>query len=149
MDRAVVLLSKSARRPDASGLLLSWLARADLQAGKTNQALAASRRSIQREPEAFAGYECQAEILFHNNQMSEAIRLLNRAGKEIRPDPPSLLALGGLYAAYVKLQPKDTAAKTNAVALLDRVAKMKFSAPRLWQSIQPGGSTTKIRRDLF
>jgi tetratricopeptide (TPR) repeat protein len=135
VDRAVVLLSKSARRPDASGLLLSWLARADLQAGKTNQALAASRRSIQREPEAFAGYECQAEILFHNNQMSEAIRLLNRAGKEIRPDPPSLLALGGLYAAYVKLQPKDTAAKTNAVALLDRVAKMKFSAPRLWQSL--------------
>jgi predicted Zn-dependent protease len=54
-DKAVTVLAKSARRSDASGFLLSWLARADLQAGKTNQALAASRLSIQRQPDAFDG----------------------------------------------------------------------------------------------
>ena len=67
--------------------------------------------------------------------MGEAVRLLNRAAKSIRPDPPSLLALGGLYAAYLKIQPKDVVTKTNALVLLDRVAKMKFSAPTLWQSL--------------
>jgi tetratricopeptide (TPR) repeat protein len=135
VDKAVTVLAGSARRPDASALLLSWLARADLQAGKTNQALAASRLSIRRQPDAFDGYESQIEILLHNNQPGEAVRTLNRAAKSIRPDPPALLALGGLYAVYLKTQPKDAATKTNAVSLLDRAAKMNFSSPFLWQSL--------------
>ena len=135
VDKAVAVLARSARRPGASALLLSWLARADLQAGKTHQALAASRRSIQRQPDAFDGYESQIEILFHNNQLGQAVRTLNRAAKSIRPDPPALVALGGLYAVYLKTQPKDAATKTNTIALLDRVAKMNFSSPRLWQSL--------------
>jgi tetratricopeptide (TPR) repeat protein len=135
VDKAVTVLAKSARRPDASALLLSWLARADLQAGMTTQALAASRLSIQRQPDGFDGYESQIEVLFHNNQLGEAVRTLNRAAKAIRPDPPTLVALGGLYAIYLKAQPKDAATKTNAVALLDRVAKMDFSSTRLWQTL--------------
>jgi tetratricopeptide (TPR) repeat protein len=134
-DKAVDVLAKSARRPDASGLLLSWLARAQLQAGKINQALAASRLSIQRQPDAFDGYESQIEILFHNNQLGEAARTLNRAAKSIRPDPQSLVALGGLYAMYLKTQPKDAGVRTNAVALLDRVAQMNFASPRLRQTL--------------
>ena len=135
VDKAVTVLARSAHRPDASALLLSCLARADLQAGRTRQALAASRRSIQRQPDAFDGYECQIEVFFHNNQPGEALRTLNRAAKSIRPDPPALVALGGLYAVYLKAQPKDAATKTNTIAFLDRVAKMNFSAPRLWQSL--------------
>jgi tetratricopeptide (TPR) repeat protein len=135
VDKAVTVLASSARRRDASALLLSWLARADLQAGKIRQALAASRRSIQRQPDAFDGYESQIEILFHNNQPAEAVRTMNRAAKSIRPDPPSLVALAGFYAAYLKVAPKDAAAKSNTVALLDRVNNMNFSSPRLWQSV--------------
>ena len=135
VDKAITVLARSARRPGASAPLLSCLARADLQAGKTRQALAASRRAIQRQPDAFDGYECQIEVFFHNNQPGEALRTLNRAAKSIRPDPPALVALGGLYAVYLKTQPKDAATKTNAIALLDRVAKMNFSSPRLWQSL--------------
>jgi tetratricopeptide (TPR) repeat protein len=135
VDKAVTVLARSARRPGASALLLSCLARADLQAGKTRQALAASRRSIQRQPDAFDGYECQVEVFFHNNQPGEALRTLNRAAKSIRPDPPALVALGGLYAVYLKAQPKDAATKTNTIAFLDRVARMNFSSPRLWQSL--------------
>ena len=135
VDKAVAVLAKSARRSDASAQLLSWLARADLQAGQTNQALIASRLAIQRQPDAFDGYESQMEILLRNNQLPEAARTLNRATKSLRPDPPYLIALGGLYAAYLKAQPKDAAAKTNAIALLDRVAKMKLDSPRLWQGL--------------
>jgi tetratricopeptide (TPR) repeat protein len=141
-DMAVTVLAKSARRPDASGLLLSWLARAQLQAGKTSQALASSRLSVQRQPDAFDGYESEIEILFRLNQMGEAARALNRAAKSIRPDPSSLVSLGGLYAIYLKAQPKDAGMKTNAVALLDRVAKMNFASPRLWESL--AGSYTQL-----
>ena len=113
VDKAIDVLSKSAHRPAASGLLLSWLARAELQAGKTSQALSASRLSIQRQPDAFDGYESQIEILLHDNQLNEAARTLNRAAKSIRPDPPALVALGGLYMIYLKAQPKDDAAKAH------------------------------------
>jgi tetratricopeptide (TPR) repeat protein len=135
VDKAVTVLAKSARRPGASALLLSWLAQADLQAGKINQALAASRLSIQRQPDGYGGYESQIEIFFHNKKMAEAVRTLNRAAKSIRADPPSLLALAGLYTLYLKAEPKDAATKTNAIALLNRVAKMDFSSARLWQTL--------------
>jgi tetratricopeptide (TPR) repeat protein len=135
VDKAINVLSKSARRRDASALLLSCLARADLQAGRTRQALAASRRAIRRQPEAFDGYECQIEVYFHNNQPREALRTLNQASRSLRPDPPALVALGGLYAIYLKTQPKDAVTKAALVAFLDRVAKMNFSSPRLWQSL--------------
>jgi len=135
INQAITLLAKSAQRTDASSALLSWLARADLQAGKINDALAASRRAIQREPDGFDGYESQLEILFFKNRWGEAERTLNRAVKSVKPEPASLIALGGLYGTYLKAQPKDAAARTNAVALLDRVAKMNFTSARLWQSV--------------
>ncbi|HZM03056.1 MAG TPA: tetratricopeptide repeat protein [Candidatus Saccharimonadales bacterium] len=134
-DKALTLLEKSGRRVDASALVLSWLARADLQAGQTNRALEASRLAIKRQPEALDGYESELEILFQENQLAEASRVLNRAAKSIRPDPPGLVALAGLYSIYLKAQPKDLDAKARAVALLDRVAKMNFAAPQLWQRV--------------
>jgi tetratricopeptide (TPR) repeat protein len=135
VDKAVTVLAKSARRPEASALLWSCLARADLQAGRTRQALAASRQAILRQPDAFDGYECQTEVFFHKNQPRKALRTLNRAAKSIRPDPPSLVALGGLYSAYLKAQPKDAVTRTNVIALLDRVAGMNFASPHLWQGL--------------
>jgi tetratricopeptide (TPR) repeat protein len=135
VDKAVKVLARSARRPGASALLLSCLARADLQAGKTRQALAASRRAIQRQPDAIDGYESQVEVFFHNSQWGRALHTLNQAAKSIRPDPPALVALGGLYAIYLKTQPKDAATKTNVMALLDRAAQMNFSSPLLWQGL--------------
>jgi tetratricopeptide (TPR) repeat protein len=135
VDKAVIVLAKSSCRRDASAQLLSCLARADLQAGKTGQALAASRRAIRREPDALDGYECRVEILLHKNRPGQALRTLNLAAKSIRPDPSALVSLGGLYSAYLKAQPKDAATKTNLLALLDRVAGKQFSSPLLWQSL--------------
>jgi tetratricopeptide (TPR) repeat protein len=134
-DKAIAVLSKSARRPDASGMLLSWLARADLQAGKTNQALEASRLSIKYAPGEFEGYECQIEILFRKSETKEAVRTMARAARSMRPDPASLMALGELYATYFKLYPKDTATQADGIALLDRVSKMNFPSPHMWQNL--------------
>ena len=97
--------------------LLSWLARADLQAGKTNQALAASRSPSSASPMPSTAMNAKSKFSFTTTNWAEALRTLNRAAaKSIRPDPPALVALGGLYAAYLKTQPKDAATKTNAVS---------------------------------
>ncbi|MGA2176972.1 MAG: tetratricopeptide repeat protein [Verrucomicrobiota bacterium] len=134
-DKALALLSTSARRPEASAELLSWLARAQWQAGLTNKALATAKLAVQRQPDLLDGYECQVEILFHNRQWAEALKTLQRAAAEIRADPSALAALAGLYAAYLKDHPNDTQAKSRAVAVVDRAAQIKFTDARLWQRL--------------
>ena len=68
-ERAVTLLSKVARRPDVSAPILSLLARADLQAGKTNAALAASLQAIARRPDSLQSYEGELEVLGANRKI--------------------------------------------------------------------------------
>jgi tetratricopeptide (TPR) repeat protein len=133
--KALSLLTKSGHRPDASSVLLSWMARAQLEAGHSDQALATSKLAIQRQPAGLDGYECQVEVYVHNGQFSEALKTLNRAAREVRPEPPTLAALADLYAIYLKGQPKDAEAKARAVAVLDRAAAQKFTSDELWQRL--------------
>jgi tetratricopeptide (TPR) repeat protein len=134
-DKALALLAKSARRPEATAEILSWLARAQLQAGMTNQALATGRLAVQRQPDLPDGYECEVEVLLQDRQWPEALKTLRRAASQIRADPGALAALAGLCLAYLNEQPKDAAAKALAVAVLDRAASLKFADPRLWQRL--------------
>ncbi|HEX4122691.1 MAG TPA: tetratricopeptide repeat protein [Verrucomicrobiae bacterium] len=135
IGKALALLDKSAKRPDASAGLLSWLARAQLQAGHTNQALAASKLAIQRQPGELDGYESQVEVYFHSGQFSEAVKTLNRAARDVKSDPATLAALADLYAIYIRSQPKDADAKARAIAVLDRAAAVKFASDDLWQRL--------------
>jgi tetratricopeptide (TPR) repeat protein len=135
IPKALTLLTKSAQRPDASANLLGWLARAQIQAGHTNQALAASKLAIQRQPGDLDGYESQVEVYFHSGQLSEALKTLNRAARDVRPEPATLAGLADLYAIYVKSVPKDIEAKVRAVAVLDRAAAEKFTGDDLWQRL--------------
>lgn len=135
IGKALALLTKSAKRPDASAVLLSWLARAQLQAGHTNQALAASKLAIQRQPAELDGYESQLEIFFHAGQLSEALKTLNRAAREVRPDPAILAAVADLYAIYLKSEPRNAEAKARAIAVLDRAAGQKFTSVEMWQRL--------------
>ncbi len=132
--RAARVLSKAAQRPNASGELLSWLGRADLQAGKTNEALGASRLAIQRAPKSLDGYESLLEVLFRTGQSAEALKTLDAAAKNVHTDPLSFVALADLYSVYLKnphyvIKPADAQAITRrAVALLDRAAAKTLSA---------------------
>jgi tetratricopeptide (TPR) repeat protein len=135
VDKALALLSKSARRPGASAALLSALARAQLQANRPAEALASSKLAIRRQPGALDGYECQVEILFHDKQSATALRTLRRAARRIRAEPGLLVALADLYGVYLKSLPNDEAARSQAVAVLDRAARLQFSSPALWQRV--------------
>jgi tetratricopeptide (TPR) repeat protein len=134
-DKALAVLSNSASRTNASAAILAWLARAQLQAGHTKQALASSRLAIQRQPNALDGYACQVEVLVQGKQWAEAARTIHRAARLVQTDPALLLAVADLYNLYLKEQPKDTETETQAVALLDRVNALKFTSSRLWQRL--------------
>jgi tetratricopeptide (TPR) repeat protein len=133
-DRAITLLSKVARRPDVSAPILGLLARADLQAGKTNAAMAASVQAIARKPDSLQSYESKLEVLVQTGKMAEALKTLDQAAQHIRPTPAGLVALANLYAACRGPQEKENdPVRLRAVALLDRAAAMKFSSQPLWQ----------------
>jgi tetratricopeptide (TPR) repeat protein len=134
-DKALAVLSKSAGRTNASAAILAWLARAQLQAGHTKQALASSRLAIQRQPNALDGYACQVEVLVQGRQWAEAARTIHRAARLVLNDPALLLAVADLYDLYLKEQPKDTETEAQAVALLDRINALKFTSARLWQRL--------------
>jgi tetratricopeptide (TPR) repeat protein len=132
-EKARAILAKSASRTNASAAVLSWLSRAQLQANQFRQALASSKLAVQRQPDALDGYECQVEVLLHDQQWAEAAKTIHRASRQVQADPGLLLAVVDLYGMYLKDQPKDTEAETQAVALLDRIAGLKITTDRLWQ----------------
>jgi tetratricopeptide (TPR) repeat protein len=133
-ERAVTLLSKVAGRPDVSAPILGLLARADLQAGKTNAALEASRKAVARRPDSLESYEGELAVFVQTGKMAEALKTLDQAAKHIRNTPADLIALAGLYAACQGPQEKaNDPVRLRAVALLDRAAAMNFSAQPLWQ----------------
>jgi tetratricopeptide (TPR) repeat protein len=134
-EKALALLTKSARRPDAAPEIISWLARAQWQAGWTNQALATSKLAVERQPDSPEGYECQVELLLQDRQWAEALKTLRRGASQIRPTPVSLLALAGLCVTYLNVQPQDAQAKALGVAVLDRAARLKIADGRLWQQL--------------
>jgi tetratricopeptide (TPR) repeat protein len=131
--KAIAVLSKSAGRPDATGAVLGWLARAQLEAGHTEAALAAAKRAVQKEPGSLDGYECQVEVYFRNNQWGDALKTLHRATRQIEPQPEALVTLANLYVIYLKNQPKETESKAQALTLLDRAATQDIDSIRLRQ----------------
>jgi tetratricopeptide (TPR) repeat protein len=135
-EKAVTLLSKVARRPDVSAPILGLLARADLQAGKTNAALAASLQAIARRPDSLQSYESELEVLAQSGRMAAALKTLDQAAKHLRNTPAELVALASLYATCEGPQEKEKdPVRLRALALLDRAAAMKFSALGLWQRL--------------
>jgi tetratricopeptide (TPR) repeat protein len=134
-DEALAVLSKSAKRPDASAALLGWLARVQLMANHVNQSMATSKLAIQRQPDELDGYEGCVSVLFQQKRWAEALRTIHRAAREVRPDPGVLLAVADLYSLYLKNQPKDDQAEARAVILLDRIAQIQFNSTRFWQRL--------------
>jgi tetratricopeptide (TPR) repeat protein len=125
-ERALRVLAKSASRANASTMVLSSLARVQLQANHISQALATSKLAIQRHPDELEGYESHLAVLVQKKQWADALKTIQRAARQVRPDAALLLAVADLYGVYLKNQPKDDPAEARAVALLDRIAQIKI-----------------------
>lgn len=74
---SVQLLSIAVKRPNASATTHALLARAYLQAGQTNQAIAACQTALKKTPDSLNGYQTLAEVCLQLGQTDEGIKALS------------------------------------------------------------------------
>ena len=136
-DKALSMLSKVDARPGSSGTVSAWLARACLQAGKTNQAIQASLNAIRKSPEDIGGYQVLVvEIFLQSRQPQEAVKVLTQASSVTSTNIEFLFRVTELYAVFQRMQPKEAQTiKPQALVLLKRVTALKPTNPAILQRL--------------
>ncbi|MBC8001909.1 MAG: tetratricopeptide repeat protein, partial [Opitutaceae bacterium] len=136
-EKALSLLSKVEARPGSSGAVSAWMARACLQAGKTNQATQAGRNAIRKAPEDIAGYQVLVvEIFLQNGQPQEALNVLAQASSVTSTNLEFLFRVTDLYAVFQRMQSKQSqSVKPQALVLLKRVTALKPTNPAILQRL--------------
>jgi tetratricopeptide (TPR) repeat protein len=135
-DRALQVLTKAAERKKASGTIHAWLARAYLQGGRTNDALATSQVAIKKSPESLTGYQNVAEILYLSGKGREVGQVLDLAARQKTVDAGFLAGLADLYAKFSRAEPgQSDAVRPRAVEVLNRAVALKTGNPTTLQKI--------------
>jgi tetratricopeptide (TPR) repeat protein len=134
MDKAVELLTRSAARRHATGIVYGWLGLALDQSGKTNQAVVAYHTAVKRSPLMLLAYHGLARIDLQNKQPQEALKVLDAAARQPKADAEFLVGLAQFLVAsgQTKALP-DSETKPRVRALLQRAANLKPTNPILLQ----------------
>lgn len=131
-EKAIDILSRCAAQPGSSGMVDALLGIAHLQTGKSDLAVAASRRAIAKMPKSFLGYQNLATIYLQTKRPKEALATLNEAAALPPPDAAFLIDLGEAYRNYLASNPRDLEAiKTKVTAVLEAAAKLEPRAQNL------------------
>ncbi|HEY2081160.1 MAG TPA: tetratricopeptide repeat protein [Verrucomicrobiae bacterium] len=131
-EKALELLSRASTNPAASGALFAEMGFVYSKLGKTNEAVAADRAAIRKDPRSLAGYQSLFLDFAQNKQVSQIWSLLDEASHVKGTDAEFLIGLAELYFHLGVESPSDKAtANTRALALLQRAAKMNPSDLRL------------------
>lgn len=129
-QKALQLLTNSAARPDASGLIHAQLGFVYSRLGKSDLAIAANRVAIKKMPLLLAGYQNLALNYLQNKQADEAFAVLDEAAKVSNPEAEFLIGLADLYANFgFQASAHKTNAHAKAVTILERAEKLKPSSP--------------------
>jgi tetratricopeptide (TPR) repeat protein len=120
------ILERAARSKDAPANLHALLGAVYTQNGKTNEAVAASRRAVQLDPKQFGGHQALFDLYLRQEKFKEALAVLDAAAKLKDVDAAFLLDLADQYARYGALvkEARD-ASRKKTVAVLERVEAMK------------------------
>lgn len=126
-ERALELLLRATAVPKASGNLFARLGFIYFQLGKTEQAVAANRTAIKREPRSLVGYQNLFLIYLQAKKPAEALAVLNEAGKVSSAPPEFLIGLGELYANFgLQNASQRQAVYERGAAVLQRAAQAKI-----------------------
>jgi tetratricopeptide (TPR) repeat protein len=116
------LLERASREKDAPANLHALLAAVYTQNGRTNEAVAASRRAVQLDPKQFGGHQTLFDLYLRQEKFKEALAVLDAAAKQKDVDAAFLLDLSDQYARYgVLVKESKEASRKKAVAVLERV----------------------------
>ncbi|MFM8469759.1 MAG: tetratricopeptide repeat protein [Limisphaerales bacterium] len=123
--KAIEILSKCAEQRSATGFVDALLGIAYQQAGKTDLAIAASRRTIAKLPKAILGFQNLATIYLQTNRPKEALAALDEAAALGVTEINFLLELGEAYRNYVSVQPREfEAVKPKVMATIEAATKL-------------------------
>jgi tetratricopeptide (TPR) repeat protein len=131
-EKALKLLNRAARAPDASGLIFLWLGKTHAQMSHTNAAIKASQTALKKMPVSSAPYEQLVQLYIQNSQNKAALQLLNDAAKKAGNTPEFALEIAELHLANRRLFTNDAPAfKARVAGLLDVAAKKLPDTPSL------------------
>ena len=138
-EKALDVLNRSVVPPDATGADFLRLGVLYSQLGKTDKAIVANKAAIKKEPESLAGYQNLFLCYIQSKQPREALKVLDEASRQVKVDAEFLLGLAELYLNYGAQAPSQKeAARTKALAALNRADKLKPSAPTLRVQLAEG-----------
>jgi len=124
-EKAIEVLSKCAEQRSATGFVDALLGIAYQQAGKTDLAIAASRKAIVKLPKALLGYQNLATIYLQTNRPKDALAALDEAAALGVTEINFLLELGEAYRNYVSVQPRQfESVKAKVMAIIEAAAKL-------------------------
>jgi tetratricopeptide (TPR) repeat protein len=138
-DRALEVVTRAAARPGASGEIYARLGLIYSQLGKADQAVAANRTAIKKSPESLVGYQSLYEGYVGSKQPQEALKVLDQAARQPRPDAEFLIGLAELYLGFgTQVPAQRDSANGKATALLSRAEKLRPLTPLLRLKLADG-----------
>ncbi|HYG22956.1 MAG TPA: tetratricopeptide repeat protein [Verrucomicrobiae bacterium] len=156
-EKALELLRLAIAQPRPSANLFARLGFLHFQNGNVDQAIAANRTAIRRDPRALVSYQNLFLIYLQTNLTAEAVKVLDDAGKVPGVPTEFLIALGELYGTLGLQKPAEReGAFAKGIAVLKRALKEPPTEPhlrlRLADAFNTLGETTQsagIYRELL
>jgi tetratricopeptide (TPR) repeat protein len=155
-EKALELLSNAATNSPGSSGLFAEMGFVYSKLGKTNEAIAADRAAIRKDPRSLAGYQSLFLDYMQNRQLTETWDLLNEVSKVKGVDAAFLVGTAELYFRLGKELPaQKEKCNDRALAALQRAAKMKPTELRLQLRLADGfnllgktGEAARIYEDI-
>jgi tetratricopeptide (TPR) repeat protein len=130
-EKALEILQNSATNSAGSSGLFAEMGFVYSKLGKTNEAIAADRAAIRKDPTSLSGYQSLFLDYSQNKRITEIWDLLNEASKVKGTDADFLVGLGELYVTLGRQVPEQKEkAYARAVTALQRATKFKITEPR-------------------
>lgn len=132
LDKALVVLKRTATQPGTSGVTKTLLAVTLRRAGQTNEAIVAYRDALRVTPTLLAGYQELAELYLARQEPAAARDIIGESLQVSSDSAAHWVNTSDLFAWFAQAYPEGKAeAEEGRRTALDRAAALKPSDPGL------------------
>lgn len=135
-QKALEVLERTVTDPAASATIHAWHGFILSQLGKTNEAIAASKVALKKDPKLGFAYQNLFQIYSQSKNQKEALKLLEQGLKQPEPTVDFLVQIVEMLTSYRQLHPEQGGAlKDKIIAAADRAVALKSPNLVLQQKI--------------
>lgn len=157
LEKASILLGKSADQADASPNLLALVALVYQRQDRFDDAVAANRKAIKKAPLLIAPYRGLVQLYLKRERPADALVVMAEAAKVEGASAEFELDLAELYGFYMRQKTDEVeAVKPRMREVLDKALAAKSENPEVLQKLAEGyqfikdlGKATEIYLDLI